>query len=361
MGERGAAWGLGRGKKGSGRVGGRASASASVSGSTGASEEVLPKGGRPQPLPTGWHGTWDRMTSRVTGLSTLPFTVLFLPQIFKNVECLAAGNPGALAILPWVGYTTGLLGNLSLLAYFSRKHEGEAVLVQIIGIINTGVLLAQLWISGNMPSPAFLCALGMVCTSAGVNGSFLLGRIADRTFDHFVTFLGIAGLIVVPQAVWLAFFPGSETKVPAAVAALVGAGLIAARDRVGTKLWAKISSWSAILLFASMAVSQLMHNLLHPEAVAGLSVSTTLLIILGNGLMFPRAVFLRDFMWLIGITCGAALQGWGVLLSLFQSGVIHALAFWATTSALALFTLGTIVLDAKASAALRASRLSSAD
>jgi len=345
-----------------GRGAGVCSASMSVSEGDGSSSPSTDPGqfSRQANKPGGLYAAWDRATSRVTGLSTVPFTVLFLPQIFKNIECLAAGNPGALAILPWVGYTTGLLGNLSLLAYFSRKHEGEAVLVQVIGIINTGVLLAQLWISGNMPSPAFFCALGMVCTSAVVNGAYLRGKLADRSFDHFVTFLAIAGLLVVPQAVWMAFFPRIETVLPAAVAATVGVGLMAARDRVGTELWSNISSWSAILLFASMAVSQLMNNLAHPEALLGLSVSTTLLIILGNGLMFPRAIFLRDFMWLIGISCGAAVQGWGVLLSLFQSGLIHALVFWVTTWALASFVLGTLFVDAKASAARRAASASSA-
>lgn len=38
-------------------------------------------------------------------------------------------------------------------------------------------------------------------------------------------------------------------------------------------------------------------NYLNPENIKGLSALTMLLALIGNGLVLPRALFIRDFMW----------------------------------------------------------------
>ncbi|RVW67182.1 Maltose excess protein 1-like, chloroplastic [Vitis vinifera] len=43
--------------------------------------------------------------------------------------------------------------------------------------------------------------------------------------------------------------------------------------------------------------SQMMTNFLSPENIKGLSAFSMLLAMIGNGLMIPRALFIRDFMW----------------------------------------------------------------
>jgi len=45
---------------------------------------------------------WDRTTQRLVDLSTVAFIFLLLPQLVKNAQALAAGNPAALAGLSWV-------------------------------------------------------------------------------------------------------------------------------------------------------------------------------------------------------------------------------------------------------------------
>ena len=59
-------------------------------------------------------------------------------------------------------------------------------------------------------------------------------------------------------------------------------------------------------------------NLLEPQSLEGLSVGTMLLALLGNALMVPRALFVRDVVWLSG-TCWACVAGWGQLFSMFRS------------------------------------------
>lgn len=40
-------------------------------------------------------------------------------------------------------------------------------------------------------------------------------------------------------------------------------------------------------------------NFLNPDNIKGLSAFSMLLAMIGNGLMIPRALFIRDFMWYI--------------------------------------------------------------
>ena len=62
------------------------------------------------------------------------------------------------------------------------------------------------------------------------------------------------------------------------------------------------------VLFCHVLSKQLLHrllcfsvvqwtNFLNPDNIKGLSAFSMLLAMIGNGLMIPRALFIRDFMW----------------------------------------------------------------
>ena len=57
-------------------------------------------------------------------------------------------------------------------------------------------------------------------------------------------------------------------------------------------------------------------NMRNPSGLAGLSSASVLLATGGNGLMVPRALLLRDPVWLAGSAWGC-FMGWAQLLTLF--------------------------------------------
>lgn len=44
---------------------------------------------------------WDAFTDRLVAGSSLPFSILVLPQVLQNVANLSSGNAGALSIISW--------------------------------------------------------------------------------------------------------------------------------------------------------------------------------------------------------------------------------------------------------------------
>lgn len=53
------------------------------------------------------------------------------------------------------------------------------------------------------------------------------------------------------------------------------------------------------------------------SSLAGLSLGTMLLALVGNAVCIPRALFTRDPAWTFGSTWGCLLMGWAQLLSLY--------------------------------------------
>lgn len=45
--------------------------------------------------------SWGAVTSRLVGLSSIPFSVLVLPQVIQNFSNLSSGNAAALAVISW--------------------------------------------------------------------------------------------------------------------------------------------------------------------------------------------------------------------------------------------------------------------
>lgn len=63
-------------------------------------------------------------------------------------------------------------------------------------------------------------------------------------------------------------------------------------------------------------------NYLNPSNIKGLSALTMLLAMLGNGLMLPRALFIRDLMWYLN----------SLLTSLFNLSTALFLSLWLSPS-----------------------------
>ncbi|XP_042067441.1 uncharacterized protein LOC121810775 isoform X1 [Salvia splendens] len=137
----------------------------------------------------------------------LPFLLLQLPQIILNYRNLMAGNNSAFLAVPWLGMLTGLLGNLSLLSYFIKKKESEAVAIQLLGVVSIYVAILQLAMAEAMTLPHFV-ATSIVTASGVIINSLkhfdLLNNGIWKSWEEFIT---IAGLSALPQVIWSTFVP----------------------------------------------------------------------------------------------------------------------------------------------------------
>ncbi|PQM39496.1 RNA polymerase sigma factor sigA [Prunus yedoensis var. nudiflora] len=220
---------------------------------------------------------WDSWTAKFSGASNIPFLLLQMPQIILNAQNLLAGNKAALLAVPWLGMFTGLLGNLSLLSYFAKKREKEAIVVQTLGIM----------------------------------------------WSTFVPY--------IPNSI----LPGVFAFLVALVAVIMARlGKLSAK---GIKFVGAISGWTATLLFMWMPISQMWTNFLNPDNIKGLSAFSMLLAMIGNGLMIPRALFIRDFMWFTGSTWASLFYGYGNIVCLYWFNSISKEFFLAATAGMALW------------------------
>ncbi|KAG8647955.1 hypothetical protein MANES_09G130400v8 [Manihot esculenta] len=232
---------------------------------------------------------WDSWTAKFSGAANIPFLLLQMPQIILNAQNLMAGNKTALLAVPWLGMLTGLLGNLSLLSYFVKKKETE---------LDPGI-----W----------------------------------RFWEDFIT---VGGLSALPQVMWSTFVPYLPSSIlPGAIAFVVAiAAVIMARtgslSEKGVKFVGGLSGWTATLLFMWMPVSQMWTNFLNPENIKGLSAFSMLLAMIGNGLMIPRAIFIRDLMWFTGSAWATLFYGYGNIVCMYCLKTISREFFLAATAGL---------------------------
>ncbi|XP_058002537.1 maltose excess protein 1, chloroplastic isoform X2 [Hevea brasiliensis] len=246
---------------------------------------------------------WDSWTAKFSGASNIPFLLLQMPQIILNAQNLMAGNKTALFAVPWLGMFTGLLGNLSLLSYFVKKKETEVIVVQTLGVVSIYLVITQLAMAEAMPLPHFLATSVVVATGLVLNFFNFLGKLNAGIWRVWEDFITVAGLSALPQVMWSTFVPYiPSTILPGAIAFVTAvAAVIMARtgklSEKGVKFVGGISGWTATLLFMWMPVSQMWTNFLNPDNIKGLSAFSMLLAVIGNGLMVPRALFIRDFMW----------------------------------------------------------------
>ncbi|XP_065620015.1 maltose excess protein 1-like, chloroplastic [Quercus suber] len=266
---------------------------------------------------------WDSLTAKFAGASNIPFLLMQLPQIILNARNLLAGNKTALLAVPWLGMFTGLLGNLSLLSYFTKKREKEVIVVQTLGVVSQYVVFLQLAIAEAMPLPYFVITSVVVAAGLILNFTNYFNLLDAGIWHYWEDFITVGGLSVLPQIMWSTFVPYiPNSTLPGAIAFVVAVtAVIMARmgklSEEGVKFVGGISGWTATLLFMWMPVSQMWTNFLNPDNIRGLSAFSMLLAMMGNGLMIPRALFTRDFMWFLGSTWATLFYGYGNILCLY--------------------------------------------
>ncbi|GAY43214.1 hypothetical protein CUMW_072800, partial [Citrus unshiu] len=265
---------------------------------------------------------WNSLTAKFSGAANIPFMLLQLPQIILNARNLLAGNKAALLAVPWLGMLTGLLGNLSLLSYFIKKREKEAIVVQTLGVVSTYVVISQLAVGEAMPMPHFIAISVVVATGLVLNFLNYFNMLNTGLWRFWEDVITVGGLTALPQVIWSTFVPTIPNSIlPGTIAFVVGvATVVMARmgklSKQGVKFVRAISGWTATLLFMWMPVSQMWTNFLNPDNIKGLSASSMLLAMIGNGLLIPRALFIRDFMWFTGSSWATLFYGYGNLLIL---------------------------------------------
>ncbi|KAJ6814020.1 maltose excess protein 1-like, chloroplastic [Iris pallida] len=280
---------------------------------------------------------WDSLTAKFAAAANVPFLLLQLPQIVLNAQNLLAGNKAALFAVPWLGMLTGLLGNLSLLSYFAKKKETEAVIVQTLGVISTYAVIAQLAMAESMPLPHFIVTSVVVGSGLVLNFLNYFGWLGEGMWRVWEDFITIGGLSVLPQVMWSTFVPFVPNSIlPGAISCTVAVlAVVMARagklSEQGARLVQSTSGWTATLLFMWMPVAQMWTNYLSPGNIKGLSAFSMLLAMLGNGLMIPRALFIRDLMWFTGSAWASFLHGWGNLLCMYCFNSISKEFFLAAT------------------------------
>lgn len=280
---------------------------------------------------------WDSLTAKFAGAANLPFLLLQLPQIILNSRNLMAGNKSALLAVPWLGMLTGLLGNLSLLSYFIKKRETEAVVVQMLGVISMYVIILQLAMAEAMPLPHLVATSIVIATGVILNLMKYFNLLNTGIWKFWEEFITIAGLSALPQVMWSTFVPIVPNTILPGSIAFLAAVLAVSMARLGKlsdkgiKILGSVSGWTATLLFMWMPVSQMWTSILNPENVKGLSSVTMLLAMIGNGLLIPRALLTRDLMWFTGSTWACVFYGWGNLVCLYCFDSISREFFLAST------------------------------
>ncbi|RRT79708.1 hypothetical protein BHE74_00026042 [Ensete ventricosum] len=99
----------------------------------------------------------------------------------------------------WQGMLTGLLGNMTLLSYFAKKEEAEAILVQTLGVVSIYVVLGQLAMAEAMSLPYFAAISVLVVSGLVLNFVNYFGWLHKGMWQLWEDFITVAGISVLPQ------------------------------------------------------------------------------------------------------------------------------------------------------------------
>ncbi|KAL4557280.1 hypothetical protein LXL04_035453 [Taraxacum kok-saghyz] len=297
---------------------------------------------------------WDSLTAKFAGAANVPFLLLQLPQIILNARNLLSGNNSALFAVPWLGMFTGLLGNLSLLSYFAKKRETEVVVVQTLGAVSTYAVITQLAMAGSMPLPQFAATSGVVACGLLINFLYFFKLLNLRIWNLWEDFITVAGLSALPQVMWSTFIPYVPNSILPGIISFLISVVVVIMARTGklpekaTKFVGSVSGWTATLLFMWMPVAQMWTNYLNPDNIRGLSTFSMVLAMTGNGLLIPRALFVKDLMWFTGSCWASFFYGWGNLICMYLCASISKEFFLAATVGLFLWIGFSLWSDSKA-------------
>lgn len=98
---------------------------------------------------------------------------------------------------------TGLLGNLSLLSYFIKKREKEAIVVQTLGVVSTYVVISQLAVGEAMPMPHFIAISVVVVTGLVLNFLNYFNMLNAGIWRFWEDVITVGGLTALPQVISL--------------------------------------------------------------------------------------------------------------------------------------------------------------
>lgn len=294
---------------------------------------------------SGFAAKWNRWTQRLTDFAAVPFLALQIPQIISNITNLVGGHADQLANLPWMGYSTGILGNMLLLSWFSGQKETSAARVQAIGVATSAIVVAQIFLAGFMPGAAFVGVLGAVAAGLTLNWLKFKDKAPAGAWSFWTKASSLLGLVVLPQVLWTTFAPAAAfSYLPGLIAGAAGLTMMAleSRGKLPARLqgvWSSLAAWTATLLFMYGPIAQLMANHANPAGMAGLSVGTMLLAMAGNLLMLPRAMLTKNLIWFTGSAWGVAVGGWAVMLGMYLGGFVGAPLFFAVSAFVPVYLL----------------------
>nr|PNR29361.1 hypothetical protein PHYPA_028054 [Physcomitrium patens] len=225
------------------------------------------------------------------------------------------------------------------------------MIVQGVGVGSTLIVLMQLAIAGAMPLPAFgvttlAVVLGYILNI--LNYQKIVRPSIWQVWEEAVT---IGGVTVLPQVMWSTFEPFlPHSLLPAIV---FGGGILclvilARLGKLSERMLLHVggaSAWTATLLFMWGPVAQMWTNFLNPANIKGLSSQTVLLAMIGNGLLLPRALFIRDLMWFTGSSWGCSMAGEGILISMYINNCVSAGLFWIVSTGYVSGIVGMLYKD----------------
>ncbi|PCI39261.1 MAG: hypothetical protein COB53_03500 [Elusimicrobia bacterium] len=307
-----------------------------------------------------WKAPWSTWVTRGVYFALVPFVLLQLPQILTNFENLAT-DPAKISILPWIGYSTGILANLNLFGYYTslgadarakgdkKAYRGTLAIamVQAVGAATTFFVLGQIYMAGYAPA----IALGVVGTVLGVglviNIAKWLGRLPEKTaginiFTAWGKIGALMGLFALPLGASVTFnlMNAHPIAVLAASFGMAGLGGLAMYFDAKKKLpdwlsssWAALGAWLGTMLFLFLPIPQLVNNFSDPGNIAGIAIGTLMLSVGGNLLEVNGAMHHKNKIWMTGAFWSISVGGWAILLTMMIFGAVSPSIFWAFTLA----------------------------
>ncbi len=284
---------------------------------------------------------WQKATKSMVLSSGVIFSVMQFPQILKNYENLAAGHLSDLAILPWAGYSSGILANMMLLAYFRCLGEKATAGAQIMGVLTSSVVLVQIFMAGFMPLPALAAVMSGISLGFAFNWLHQKKKISDNLWDRWSRATSLLGVGVLAQNVWLAAAqlaaPALSGTILPLVVGIAVAVLIdyyvrhtARAPKWLSQFWNAVGAWTATALFGYGAVIGHVYTFLNPQGLRGLSLISMFLGLAGNMLLLPRMMLTKNTIGTVGNAWAVGVGALGTLTWMVHYGFISPLLFWAT-------------------------------
>lgn len=136
------------------------------------------------------------------------FDLFYLPTFSRRPSSNEVWKPHT-GIAVVQGMLTGLLGNLSLLSYFAKKREAEAVVVQTLGVVSIYVVIVQLTMGEAMPLPHFTVTSIVVASGLVLNFLFYFGLLNPTLWNLWEDFITVGGVSALPQVIsihWIHYY-----------------------------------------------------------------------------------------------------------------------------------------------------------